>query len=114
MSVFDKLVQALRKVPPNVRNTPMNRNQYIEEIGMDTPVFLPHIEGDYKVIAYELWKIIEDIEKAESVTTDYLAFRSIVTELSEKRYIYMNEEQVKQLEQYQLEKQNKKLEVDGI
>jgi len=109
MSIFDKLVQTLRKVPPNVIGTPLDRNEYLTEMSLDSPIFLSHLEGDYKAVAYELWKIIEDIERAENVTTDYLAFKSIVDELTKKRYIYMNDELVKELEQYQLNQQKKTL-----
>jgi hypothetical protein len=109
MSIFDKLVQTLRKVPPYVEGTPLDRNECLTEMSSDSPIFVSHLEGDFKAIAYELWKILEDVERAELVTTDYLAFNSIVKELAEKRYIYMNDELVKELEQYQLNEKMKTL-----
>jgi hypothetical protein len=104
MSVYSKLVQALRKVVPNVKGTPLDRNEFLNEIANE-PVFIPHIEGDYKVMALELWRIIEDIEKVDLATEDNLALRSLVRELTPKRFIYMNDEMANELSKYQMNKQ---------
>lgn len=105
MSIFDKLVETLKKIPPNVKGSPIDRNEFLTELALE-PSFNPHTEGDYKEIALELFKLLEDIETAERVTTDYLALRSLVIELCVKRYIYLSEEKVKELRQYQLNEQH--------
>lgn len=113
MSIYDKLLQAIKKIPPNVKGTPIDRNQHITEMAIE-PIFIPHIEGDYKLIALELWRIIEDIEKSELATGDNLALRSLVRELTPKRYVYMSEEKVKELIEYQVNQIKKEIQNDGI
>jgi hypothetical protein len=96
MSMIDKLLQAIKKIPPNVKGTPLNRNEYLTEIA-EEPLFLSHNIPDYKVMTYIMWRIIEDIEKAENVTTDELSLRSIVKELAVKRFVYLTNDDIEVL-----------------
>jgi hypothetical protein len=96
MSLIDKFLQAIKKIPPNVKNTPLNRNKYLTEIA-EEPQFLSHNIPDYKVMAYEMWRIIEDIEKVEILTTDELALRSILKELAVKRFVYLTNDDIQVL-----------------
>lgn len=97
MQIFNKVIQAFKKIPPNVVGTPINRNAYITEMA-EEPMFVSHKIHDYKIISYELYKIIEDIEKSEVVTTgDDIGLRSLVKELAEKRFIYLNNADLEKL-----------------
>jgi hypothetical protein len=96
MSLIDKLLQAIKKIPPHVKRTPLDRNEYLAELA-EEPQFLSYNVPDYKVMAYEMWRLIEDIEKAEILTTDELALRSILKELAVKRFIYFTNDDIEVL-----------------
>ena len=66
---IDKLLQTIRKIPPHVVGTPINRNEFIMEFAEES-----YFEGFqrrcYEMIALELFELLEDIEKAESLTAN--------------------------------------------
>jgi hypothetical protein len=96
MSMIDKLLQAIKKIPPNVKGTPLDRNETLAEIA-EEPLFLSYNVPNYKVMAYEMWRLIEDIEKVEILTTDEMALRSILKELAVKRFIYFTNDDIEVL-----------------
>jgi hypothetical protein len=96
MSMFDKLIQTFKKIPPYVKGTPLDRNEYLTELS-EEPLFLSYNVPDYKVMAYEMWRLIEDIEKTEILTTDEMALRSILKELAVKRFIYFTNDDIEVL-----------------
>ena len=98
MNIIDRLLQGIKQIKPKVEQSPISRNQYLEEFANE-PHFVSHQVDDYKVIAFELWKILDDIEKAEVLTpNDTIAYRSIVKELAQKRFVYLKETEMHPLE----------------
>lgn len=96
-SDIDKLLQTIRKIPPHVVGTPINRNEYITEFAEES-YFEDFKQDSYKMIALELWELLEDIEKAESLTTnDPQALYSIVKELTVKRFVYLPQDKISEL-----------------
>jgi hypothetical protein len=94
---IDKLLQTIRKIPPHVVGTPINRNEYITEFAEES-YFKNFKQDSYKMIALELWELLEDIEKAESLTAnDPQALYSLIRELTSKRFIYISQDQINKL-----------------
>jgi hypothetical protein len=94
---IDKLLQTIRKIPPHVVGTPINRNEYITEFAEET-YFKNFIQDDYKMISLELFELIEDIEKAESLTkNDPQALCSLIKELTSKRFVYLTQDKINEL-----------------
>lgn len=94
---IDKLLQTIRKIPPHVVGTPINRNEFIVEFAEES-YFKDFKEDDYEMIALELFELLEDIEKAEAITTNEpKALCSLVKELTAKRFIYLSEDKSNEL-----------------
>ncbi|HMG14304.1 MAG TPA: hypothetical protein VK590_02585 [Saprospiraceae bacterium] len=96
-SDVDKLLQTIRKVPPHVVGTPLNRNEFIVELAEEIS-FKDFVKDDYKMISLELFELLEDIEKAEALTVnDPKALCSLVKELTAKRFIYLSKDKSNEL-----------------
>jgi hypothetical protein len=94
---IDKLLQTIRSIPPHVVGTPIDRNEYYMEFAEEVS-FVNFDKKDNKMISLELWELLEDIEKAEAITTnDHLAFRSLIKELTLKRFVYCSQEEINEL-----------------
>lgn len=95
-SDIDKLLQIIRRIPPHVDGTPINRNEFIMEVAEEVN-FKNFTSHDYVMIALELFKLIEDIEKMETIADGENALRSLLRELTIKRFIYLSQEKVNEL-----------------
>jgi len=94
---IDRLLQAIRKIPPKVIGTPIDRNESVVEMAKEN-YFVNFDSNDFRLIAVELYDLLEDLEKAEALTKDDdLALRSLVKELTSKRFIYLSEEKANEL-----------------
>jgi hypothetical protein len=94
---IDKLLQTIRKIPPHVVGTPIDRNEFIVEFAEES-YFKNFVQDNYKMIALELWELLEDIEKAEALTTnDPQALNSLVKELTSKRFVYLTQDKINEL-----------------
>jgi hypothetical protein len=94
---IDKLLQTIRKIPPKVVGTPIDRNEFIVEFAEES-YFKNFQSDDYKMISLELWELLEDIEKAESLTAnDPQALCSILKQLTANRFIYLSQDKVNEL-----------------
>jgi hypothetical protein len=101
---IDKLLQTIRRIPPHVVGTPIDRNEYITEFAEEA-YFTNFKKDSYKMTALELWELLEDIEKAEALTTNNpQALCSLVKELTAKRFIYLSQDKVNELKTTRLTK----------
>ena len=96
-SDIDRLLQTIRKVPPHVVGTPIDRDEFIIEFAEES-YFKDFVKDDYKMISLELFELLEDIEKLEALTkNDPQALSSLVKELTAKRFIYLSEDNFNEL-----------------
>lgn len=93
----DKLLQSIRKVPPFVKGTPINRDEFVVEFAEET-YFKNFKQDDYQRISLELFELLEDIERTElNKEIDDNALRSIIKQLTMNRFIYLSTEKVIEL-----------------
>lgn len=96
-SDVDKLLQTIRKIPPHVVGTPIDRNEFIVEFAEET-YFKDFEKKSFDMITLELFNLLEDIEKTVALTqNDLIALSSIVKELTAKRFIYLSQEKANEL-----------------
>jgi hypothetical protein len=94
---IDKLLQAIRKVPPFVKGTPIDRDEFVVEFAEES-YFENFKQDDYKMISLELFELLEDIERTElNNEIDNDALRSIIKQLTMNRFIYLSTEKVIEL-----------------
>lgn len=96
-SDVDRLLQAIRKIPPYVVGTPIDRDEFIVEFAEET-TFKNFKKSSFEATALELFNLLEDIEKSIALTqNDLVAMESIVKELAGKRFVYLSQEKANEL-----------------
>jgi hypothetical protein len=99
-SPIDDLLQKIRDTSNDQKDYPTNPNEvnnFLNEFAEEHN-FDKFREKDLVFSCVKLWEIIEDIEKAEKVIVDdQIALRTIIKELTSKRFLYANPIVVKEL-----------------